>query len=110
MFTNERYWRLVESDPRDMTRDQKILFWWLVGLLPRMAEGGGIVAPDPAPLSEDQIIEVYEKVLPAPDKPLDSQMSYMDEFWTYTGQTVVIASQNGPVITIREGNIEVEES
>ena len=47
-MTEEKYWELVEDGPDNYTRDQRILFWWVVMLLPRLAEGGVIMTPDPA--------------------------------------------------------------
>lgn len=99
------YWDLVEADPRDLTRDQKILFWWVVGLLRSVSSDGAIVGPGQAPLNDDQIREVYEAILPEEG----TERSYLDKIWSYSGQKVIFPSNEGHLVMISSGEIVIEE-
>lgn len=103
----EDYWHLVEGDPRDWTEDQKILFWWVVGLLNKVGPQGVIAAPGQAPLDDDQIRAVFEEILPkTPDHR--GERSYLDKIWSYDGQLVIFPSSDGNFVMIEAGQIVIK--
>lgn len=105
MVTKE-YWSLVDADARDWERNQKILFWWVVTCLQKINPNGVIAAPDKSPLSDEQIVEVFEEVLPEEGK---SEKSYMDQIWSYQNQTLMFPSLDGNMVRVIDGKIEVVE-
>jgi len=100
----DNYWDLVDSDPRPWSRDQKILFWWVALLLHKVVQGGIIAAPDPAPLKDDEVVQVFNELLP---KEGTNERSYLDVIWVYKNQTVIIPTSEGNMATIKSGKIEV---
>lgn len=98
-----QYWTLVENDPRDWSHDQKVLFWWVVHLLPKMSDDGVIAAPSEAPLTDAEISEVLEEILPLEG----NTRVYMDEEWKYEDQTVIMPSSEGHVVMIQNGKVMV---
>lgn len=102
----EDYWTFVQADPRDWDRNQKVLFWWLVACLEKVSPNGVIAAPDKSPLLDEQIIEVFEAVLPEEGR---AEKSYLDQVWEYQGQSFLFPSIEGNLITVKDGKIGVEE-
>lgn len=98
------YWTLVNADPRDWSREQKILFWWIVTLLGKVSAGGMIAAPDPAPLTDQQIIDVYKAVLPNDS----DERAYMDKTWRYQDQIIMFPSAEGSLVSVVHGAIDVK--
>lgn len=107
---DEEYWALVESDPRDLTRDQKILFWWVVSLMGMMAPAGVIMAPNEAPLTTEQIKEVFEELLPIEGRSRTSEVSYMDHTWAFKNQKVIVPSSDGTLVRLYQCKISTERS
>lgn len=104
----EDYWHLVKADPRDWEYDQKVLFWWVVGLLKRVGPQGVIAAPGQAPLDDDQIRAVFEEILPkTPDRR--GERSYLDKIWSYDGQLVIFPSSDGNFVMIEAGDIVIRD-
>lgn len=103
-MTKDEYWTLVEQDPREWSHDQKVLFWWVVHLLPKMSADGVIAAPDEAPLTDAEIVEVLEEVLPHEG----NTRAYMDEEWRYEDQTVIMPSNEGHFVMIENGKVKIE--
>jgi hypothetical protein len=99
------FWKKVDSDKRNWNRNQKILFWWVVSLLPQMKRGGVIMQPDKAPLTDAEIVEVCEALLPEEGQT----RSYLDATWQYEDQKIVIPSKEGNLVTVDKGNIEISE-
>lgn len=99
----KEYWELVETDPRDWTHDQKVLFWWVVAMLRRCVPGGLIAAPDPAPLTDEQISDVLREVIPTEGDTRE----FAGESWTYENQLVLMPSSEGNIVQIKTGNVEV---
>lgn len=103
---DQQYWALVENDPRDWNHDQKVLFWWVVMMLGRVVPGGMIAAPDPAPLTAEQVSAVLEEIIPAEG---DSR-EFAGQSWKYENQMVLMPSGDGKLVTIKKGNVEVIEN
>lgn len=99
------YWELVEADPRDWSDDQKILFWWVVGLLSKVSPHGVIMAPAQAPLTDTEIVEALEAVLPQDGR----QRSYLDKIWSYEDQRIVFPSSEGSLVMIKHGEVVIEK-
>lgn len=102
------YWKLVEADPRDWSRDQKILFWWVVELLTRVGPQGVIAAPGQAPLNDDQITEVFKQILPR-EGGRKGERSYLDKIWTYEGQLVILPSADNHFVMLESGRIVIKD-
>lgn len=104
-MNEKEYWALVESDPRDLTHDQKILFWWVVSLMGMMAPAGVIMAPDNAPLSREQIKEVFEELLPLEGR---SEVTYMDHTWAFKNQKIIVPASDGALVRLYQGKVSIE--
>lgn len=102
----EDYWTLVDADPREWDRNQTVLFWWIVLLLPKSREGGFIGQPDKAPLTDEQIIEVFKAVLPSEG---ETERSYLDHTWSYRNQRLVFPSIENHLVSVIDGAISVEK-
>lgn len=104
----EDYWHLVKADPRDWNEDQKILFWWVVTLLSRVGPQGVIAAPGQAPLNDEQIKAVFEEILPqTPDRR--GEKTYLDKFWSYDGQLIILPSSDDHFVMIEAGKVVVRD-
>lgn len=101
----EQYWALVEEGPVPFSRNQRILFWWIVLFLPRLKDHGVLAAPDPTPLTVEEIVEVFERILPAPG---ESSQSACGQTWSYVNQRLVFESETGTFVQLREGEIEIQ--
>jgi hypothetical protein len=107
-MNEKEYWELVDADPREWSRDQKVLFWWVVMLLPQVSKG--IVTPDPSPLTTSQIQEVFEAILPQAENDTHAgSRAFMDRIWNYEGQLVLTGSTDGDSVSITNGNITVSK-
>jgi len=102
-MTEEKYWELVENGPDNYTRDQRILFWWVVMLLPRLAEGGVIMTPDPAPLTAEEIERVFL------DLHGDQGEPYLGQSWSFSRNTVITQSSDGFTITLEQNGLVTTE-
>ena len=92
-MTEEQYWALVEIGPDNYTRNQRILFWWVVMLLPQMAEGGIIMTPDPSPLSVEQIARVFTDLAEVSGEKDNGEILLEDEdSWNGT-KALIMGSQ-----------------
>lgn len=98
------YWPLVEADPRDWSREQKILFWWVVGLLPQCSPDGVIAMPGQAPIDSDGVREVIEAILPETDDKR-GERAFLDVVWTYKGQNVIVPTSDEKIVLLKAGNI-----
>jgi hypothetical protein len=100
------YWRQVEADPRDWSRDQKILFWWIVNLLPMITDEGVIAMPGQAPLKDSEVIEVLEAILPE-NESRRGERAFLDVIWNYQGQNAIIPTAEEHLLILKEGQIIV---
>jgi hypothetical protein len=74
-----------------MNDNQQILYSYAVNVvLPTLRSGGLWVAPDPAPLTVEEITEAFERILDHP---------------SYNDQTIVIDSKDGVTVMIEFGYI-----
>lgn len=92
------YWDLVRSDKRNLTDDQKVLFWWLVYMLRVVRHQGVIATPDPSPLTTDEIKAVYQLLL--------DQDNYMDESWTVGDKNMMVLDKDGEFVVVSHGQIQ----
>jgi hypothetical protein len=102
---DEDYWDLVEADPRDWTHDQKILFWWVVTLLAKVGADGVIAAPGQAPMSDEQITDVFNAILPEKGR---NERTYLDKMWKYENQVVIFPSADGHIVSIKGGVVTIQ--
>lgn len=95
---DSNYWTLVDDDKRDMTRDQKILFWWLVYMLRVIRDQGVIATPDPSPLTAEQIKTVYKILL--------DQDEYMGQTWNVGQKNIMVLDNDGEYVAVAHGKID----
>jgi len=101
MTETEAYWDLVENDPRDWSRDQKVLYWWLAKTLVMMSGEGTILCPAPAPLTEEEIVEVLSTILQ------EGAGEYLNRPWEYINQSIITYTQTNEEVRVRDGAIRV---
>lgn len=101
MTEEEGYWELVNSDSRQWTHDQKILYWWLAKCLVSLSHVGTVICPASAPLTEDQIIQVFSALL------WEGSGAYLGRTWQYIDQTIITYAQDGVEVLIKSGTIRV---
>lgn len=75
-------------------RNQAIQFYWATMQFQLVSDDGAVIMPEPAPLSTDQVVEVFQQI---PDHP------------DYKRQTLVASSMEGEVITLSAGKVEVTD-
>lgn len=95
------YWGLVAEDGRDLSRDQKILFWWLVYMLRVIRDQGVVATPDPSPLTSEEIKDVYRLLL--------DDDAYMGQTWNVGQKNIMVLDKDGEFVSVSHGKIENAE-
>ncbi len=95
---DDAYWTLVNEDKRDISRDQKILFWWLVYMLRVIHDQGIIATPDPSPLTAAEIKAVYNLLL--------DEDQYMGHTWNIGNKNIMVLDNGGVFVAVAQGKIQ----